>query len=249
MPGLTELCLYGDIGEDWWSGDGITEVHVLDGLKALDKDVDQHTIRINSPGGRVDTGLAIMNLLRSHAAQMKVINPAFKLETCNDGYAMSIASVIMMAGDVRTTCLGSITMIHDAWSGVYGNAGEMRKAAERLDMLSDNCADVYSKTCTPAGKDAPARNAEYFRTLMKAETYMVGDQAINCGLATQSDSTKTAQMHTELTPEKLQGRYVTMMTEHYKRRTFNRPKGSAALSITNAKAAQSRLALLLATMP
>ena len=245
MAAPTELCIYGDIGADWWSGDGITENHVLTGLRDMDKDAAKHVVRINSPGGRVDTGLTILNLLRSHSAQMKAVNPAFQLETVVDGYAMSSASVIFMAGDVRTVALGGVLMIHDAWSGVYGNADEMRKAADRLELLSNNCAQIYATLATPAGKDQPVRDSSYFRTLMQAETYMVGDQGVSHGLATQQDLGTEASMFAEFTPEKLKGHYVSMMTEHYKKRTYNRP--TAAKSILDAKAAHQRLQQLLAT--
>ena len=123
----TDLMLYGDIGLDWWSGDGITDEQVHASLQTLDPSASQHTVHINSVGGRVDTGLAIMNLLRAHSAQMQAVNPDFKLKTICEGYAMSIASVIFMAGDIRTVALGGVVMIHEAWNGCYGNAAEMRK--------------------------------------------------------------------------------------------------------------------------
>ncbi len=241
-----QIMLYGDIGSDWWTGDGITEEHVLEGLKSLDMEAPKHQVRINSPGGRVDTGLAIFNLLRHHKAQMKAINPAFQLETIVDGYAMSVASVIFMSGDKRIVCLGGIGMIHDAWCGMYGNAAEMTKAANRLDMLSENSADIYAKCCVPAADKEPVRDSMYYRGLMKEETYFIGEGMVKCGLATDYDSGLEAQMHTDLTPEKLKGHYTEMMTAHYKKRTYN--KATAANSIANVAAAKSRLALMLATV-
>lgn len=242
----TDLMLYGDIGADWWSGDGITETMVHDGLCLLDPTASAHNIRINSPGGRVDTGLAIMNQLRSHSAQMKASNPDFKLHTVCDGYAMSIASVIMMAGDVRTVALGGVVMIHDAWSGCYGNATEMRKAAETLDLLSENISDIYATLCTPAVNGTPARDRAYYRDLMKSETYMIGDDCVKKGLATNVDIAVTAALDKALTPEIMQGKYVHLMTAGYKKRTFSRP--TAAKSLTDAKLANQRLKMLLASV-
>lgn len=245
MP-QTELMIYGNIGQDWWSGDGITEMHVLEGMKELDPTAKDHYIRINSPGGQVNVGLTIMNLLLSHSAQMKVANPDFKLHTVCDGYAMSIASVIFMAGDVRTMALGSVGMIHDAWNGCYGNATEMRKTADTLDMLSSNIADVYANRCVAsADKDTP-RDTSFFRDLMKAETYMTGDEMVKKGLATELDTSVTAVLDASLTPEIMKGRYVEVMTAGYKKRTFNKP--TAAKSILDAKMAKQRLQLLIATL-
>lgn len=242
----TELCLYGDIGESWWSGEGVTESAVLEGLKSLDMSAEKHTIRINSPGGNVDTGLAILTLLRSHAAQMKAANPAFQLETSCDGYAMSSASVIFMAGDVRTVALGGVVMIHDAWTCCYGNSAEMTKMVDVLDKLSQNTANIYAALCTAPAKDAPARDSAYFRALMKEETYMIGDEAVNCGLATRQDIGTTASLCAALTPEKLKGRYAETMSKHYQRRTFTRAASSK--SLVDIKAAQQQLKQLQASL-
>lgn len=242
----TEICLYGDIGKDWWSEEGIDESMVLDALKTLDATAAKHTVRINSPGGNVDTGLAVLTLLRSHAAQMKAANPTFQLETSCDGYAMSSASVIFMAGDIRTVALGGVIMIHDAWTCCYGNATEMEKMCGVLDKLSQNTANIYAALCTPPAKDAPARDSTYFRGLMKEETYFIGDEAVNCGLATQQDISNTASLCAALSPEKLRGNYVATMTKHYQRRTFSRSQSSKTL--LDAKLAFQQFQQLKATL-
>lgn len=241
----TEICLYGDIGKDWWSEEGIDEVMVLDALKTLDQTAKQHTVRINSPGGNVDTGLAILTLLRSHAAQMKAANPDFKLETSCDGYAMSSASVIFMAGDIRTIALGGVLMIHDAWTCCYGNAAEMTKMVDVLDKLSQNTANIYAALCTKAAEKEPVRDSSYFRALMKDETYFIGDEAVNCGLATKQDITVTASLMASLTPERLKGKYVETMTKHYQRRTFK--KSQTSQSLVDTKLAMQQLRLLQAS--
>jgi ATP-dependent protease ClpP protease subunit len=242
---MNELLLYGDIGYDWWSNDGISEQVVAEGLKQLDPTAASHKIRINSPGGNVDTGLAILSLCRSHTAQMKAINPAFQLETVCDGYAMSSASVVFMSGDIRTISLGGIVMIHDAWSGCYGNAEEMAKMVTVLDKLSQNAANIYATLATPAEKDQPARNSAFFRALMKEETYFIGDEAIACGIATRQDVSVSASLFSELSPEKMKGRYVSLMTQHYQKRTYT--KATAAASVINSRLAAQRLALMAAT--
>lgn len=238
----TELMLYGDIGADWWSGDGITEEMVHEGLVGLDATAAKHVVHINSPGGRVDTGLAIMNLLRSHKEQMRATNADFKLETVCDAYAMSSGSVIFMAGDIRTIALGGIVMIHDAWSGCYGNAAELRKSADVMDKLSENIANIYAALCTPADKDAPARDAGYYRSLMLEETYMISNEAVTYGIATQLDPSLQANLCKDLTPENLKGKYVARMTAGYKKRTLSKP--TAAASLTNLKLALQRFKVL-----
>lgn len=235
----TEIMLYGDIGDTYWSY-GISEGDVLNGLKELDPSANQHDVRINSPGGDVATGLGIMNLLRSHSAQMKTFNPNFKLATIVDGYAMSVASVIMMAGDIRKIALGGIVMIHDAWCYAAGNATELRQAADRMEKLSVNAANIYA---TAVG--AKEKDAEYFRGLMTAETYFIGDEAVKAGLATECEQ-EQAQLFAELSPEKLKGHYAEVMVKTAKMRTYKRPLTAKALS--DRQEAAKRLELLSATL-
>lgn len=229
----TELSLYGDIGDSWW-GDGITAVDVRNNLRELDQNAPMHYIRINSMGGDVGEGLTIMNLLRAHAAAQRLTNPEFKLRTIVDGYAMSSASVIFMAGDERHIALGGVVMIHDAWSYTGGNATEMRKTADTLDKLSENAADIYATLCVPAEKSAAARDAAYYRNLMKAETYMTGDEAVSMGLATSVDKGIEAVLYTNFTPETMKGRddkghskYVAAMTTK-RNHIYNTPRNTKA---------------------
>ncbi len=61
-----EIWIYEEIGEDFWSGDGIT-------AKSFQKDLatikaGQIDLHINSPGGEVFDGITIFNLLKQHPA-------------------------------------------------------------------------------------------------------------------------------------------------------------------------------------
>ena len=87
-PTAAEILIYGDIGADPWGGES---VGALDFVRALaDLNVATLTARINSYGGSVADGLAIYNALRRHPAAVT---------TAIDGVAVSIASLIAMAGD------------------------------------------------------------------------------------------------------------------------------------------------------
>ena len=212
------LYLYGDIGSSYWF-EGITAKDVSLQLKDLDISASKHTIRFNSPGGLVDEGLAMMNVLRVHKTTMKAINPSFELETVCDGYCMSAATCPFMAGDIRTIALGGVFMIHDAWSYAGGDAKLLRKIADDLDKLSENAANIYAALCTPS-KD---RTAAFFRNLMTEETYFIGAEAVDVGLATQEDKASEAVLCASLTPENLKGHYVQRMTKDRIKTTYNRP--------------------------
>ena len=83
-----EMLLYGQIGFDWWGGEGTTAAEFHDKLAAIK--APRINLRINSPGGDVFDGLAIYNQLKRHNAEVVVDV---------DGYAASAASLVAMAGD------------------------------------------------------------------------------------------------------------------------------------------------------
>ena len=84
-------------------------------------------IYINSYGGDVFEGTAIYNQLKRHQAR-KVVHV--------DGFACSIASVIAMAGDEVIMPRNTLMMIHNMWMFACGNAAELRKAADDLDVIN-----------------------------------------------------------------------------------------------------------------
>lgn len=216
--------LYGDIGSAMWF-EGITDTEVVQQLRTLDIDAEKHYVRINSIGGLTAEGISIMNVLRAHKNTMKAYNEKFQLETVVDGYAMSAASLIYMAGDIRSVALGGVLMIHDAWSYLGGNAAECRKVAEQLDKVSDNAAGIYASLCSPDEK----RTKDYFRTLMQAETYFTGEESLAAGLSTNIEKDLQATVSKDLTPEILKGHYVQRMMTRTKT-TLSRPVNNAWLA-------------------
>lgn len=129
----TDIYVYGDIGESWYD-ESITASEFVEQLQKIDSDsIDLH---INSYGGSVADGLAIYNTVRQHRASVN---------TFNDGVAMSIASLILMAGDTVNVAENSITMIHAPWTVVGGNAPELREAADVLDTYAKSMASAYSR--------------------------------------------------------------------------------------------------------
>jgi len=126
-----EVLIYGDIGENWW-GDSVSAKEFAEELAELD--VDEITIRINSYGGAVADGLAIYNAIKRHPAHTVV---------AIEGVAISIASLIAMAGDEVTMSSNAIFMVHAPWGGLYGNAKELRDYAEVLDKYSTAMASSY----------------------------------------------------------------------------------------------------------
>jgi ATP-dependent protease ClpP protease subunit len=154
------IYVYDEIG--YWgvtASDFVAELSELAGVTQID-------LHVNSPGGDVFEGLAIMNCLRAHPANVT---------TYVDGIAASIASVIAMAGDQIVMGPHSQLMIHEGSALCIGNAADMRKTAELLDFQSDNIAGVYAARA--------GGTVEAWRALMVAETWYTAEEAVKAGLA------------------------------------------------------------------
>ena len=131
-----EVLIFGDIGDDWWEEESNTAISLIEQLNALPDEVQYITVRINSYGGRVSDGLAIHNALRRHPAQVSV---------SVEGVAVSIASLIAMAGDTVEMAANSLLMIHAPWTGAVGNSADMRRTADMLDTYADAMASSYAR--------------------------------------------------------------------------------------------------------
>lgn len=130
---LTEVFIYGDIGEDIFEG----TVSAKDFVEELQNiGPGKINVHINSFGGSVADGLAIYNAMKRHHASVY---------TYNDGVCMSVASLILMGGEVVNAADNSLTMIHAPWVIAAGNAVEFREKAEMLDTFAKAMASAYAR--------------------------------------------------------------------------------------------------------
>ena len=160
-----ELWVYEVIGEDWWTGGGVTANRVKSALEAM-AGVKTLNIFINSEGGDLFEAKAIHTLLRRFEGQ-KVVHI--------DGLAASAATLLAMAGDVVKMAPVATFMIHEAWTIAMGPADRFRAVADLLDLENGILAETYAKK-TGDSVDA-------MRELMKAETWMSATEALEAGFA------------------------------------------------------------------
>lgn len=158
-----EIFIYDTIGADWFGG-GITAKAIVEALEELGG--KRAIVRINSPGGVADEGIAIYNALKRYKGGV---------DTVVDALAASAASVIALAGESRTTSSGGRWMIHRALALSVGNSVEMRKTADILDTYDRSLVEIYSG---PLGK-----TEDEILDLMTAETWYTADEAIAAGLS------------------------------------------------------------------
>lgn len=122
------------------------------------------TIRLNSQGGNVIDGLAIYNLLDQYQAEKTVVV---------DGMALSIASVVAMAGNRREIAENAWFMVHNPNNEASGDGDQLRDMATLLDGMRDQLAGIYAKK---SGK-----TPDECKSLMAVETWMTGKQAVEAG--------------------------------------------------------------------
>lgn len=158
------ITMFDQIGEDFWSGGGVTAKKVAAQLRAIgDRPVEVH---LNSPGGDMFEGIAVYNVLREHPQDITV-----KVM----GMAASAASIIAMAGDRIEIGAASFLMIHNCWVLAMGNRHDMQQTAEWLAPFDQAMVELYAAR----SGQAPADISKW----MDAETYMSGSQAIERGFA------------------------------------------------------------------
>ena len=127
-------------------------------------DVELH---VNSPGGDVHEGVALINVLRAHPGRVTAIV---------EGLAASAASFIVAGGADRVIMRPhSEVMVHSPWMALEGDGPTLVKAAGDLERLGGTLARVYA--------DRAGGTPEHWAELMAAETWFTADEAVAAGLA------------------------------------------------------------------
>jgi len=166
-----EVYIYDVIGKDW-SGEGITGESVSEALDQLKG--ARATVRVNSPGGVADEGIAIYNVLKRYEGGV---------DTYNDALAASAASIVFLAGENRYAGVGSRVMIHRALTIDIGNASQLRKTADTLETYDSSLVEIYSEYMSESPEEILA--------LMEAESWYGVDAAVEHGFATAKTGKKT----------------------------------------------------------
>jgi len=153
-----DIMIYEEIG--FWgisAKDFATDIKALGGVKLLN-------VFINSPGGSIIDGTAIYNTLKNHSARVVVHI---------DGVALSMGSLIAMAGDHIAMAENGLMMVHNPQGGAAGEAKDLRKTAEIMDKMKANMANTY------AGRTGI--DVDTIVSLMDDETWMNAEEALDFG--------------------------------------------------------------------
>lgn len=164
-----DVYIFGDVTSMPWLESDVAAHTFTTDLANLGA-VSDITCHISSYGGEVEEGLAIFNALLAHPAHVTTI--------C-EGQACSIASVIFMAGDDRIMREASALFVHDCWTSAQGDADDLRKIADALDAQMLACKAAYMR----GGIDADTLDA-----MLKADTWLTPEMAVEHGFATSIDT-------------------------------------------------------------
>lgn len=128
---------------------------------------EELVFEINSGGGSVYTGFEMFTLIRGHKNTVAEVQ----------SIAASAASVFMAGcGTVRMSPVAQV-MIHRASTYAAGNSRDMKEAKQMLDTIDESILSAYVEKS--GGKTDKAE----FAKMMRNETFMTAQEAIECGLA------------------------------------------------------------------
>lgn len=128
------------------------------------------SLYINSPGGSVTAGLAILDT-------MNHVKP--NVSTVCVGIAASAAAVILAAGEKgkRYALPNAEVMIHQPWGGAEGQASDIEITAKHILATRDRLNKILAKnTGQPLEKIEKDVDRDYFMMADEAKKYGLIDQ-------------------------------------------------------------------------
>ena len=161
----SELFLVGEINSD-------TASKLIQKLMYLDqKDLNEITLYINSPGGEVISGLAVYDYI-------KIMKSPVRTVTIGD--AASMGAIIFLAGEKREMLPHTRILIHDPSYGHLDVSGkkphEIQRGVDSLNKIRETLAEIISEKTNKSLDEIYGITAE--------DNYFTAEEAIDFGLAT-----------------------------------------------------------------
>lgn len=167
---MDDLLIYGDIG---WEN---TAKEVQEKLNEFDDEPVR--VRINSGGGDVYEGIAILNTLRAYSGDITVVI---------ESLAASAASFIAVGTGGRVVIRPNAeVMVHKAWAMLSGNADDIDKMRADLARQDVKLAKIYA--------DRAGGSLDDWLSVMAAETWYTADEALAAGLVDEIEDAKQPAM-------------------------------------------------------
>ena len=163
---MNDLLIYGDIGWENTAKQVQEKLNEFDGAPVR--------VRINSGGGDVYEGIAILNTLRAYAGDITVVI---------ESLAASAASFIAVGAGGRVVIRPNAeVMVHKAWAMLSGNADDIDKMRADLARQDVKLAKIYADRAGGAPDD--------WLSVMAAETWYTAEEALAAGLVDEIEDAK-----------------------------------------------------------
>lgn len=168
------IYIYDVISADW----GVSALSVIDAINQAG-DAKTLNIHINSPGGDVFEGRAIMAAISAYRG---------KTVAKIDSLCASAATSIALACNEIEMSDGAFFMIHNASGMAWGDKTALRETANVLEKIEGAIVNDYT---TRTGKDE-----QEIRDLMQAETWFTANEALDYGFIDRIVEKSTAAKNT-----------------------------------------------------
>lgn len=163
-----EVWVYGDIVDDAWWDNEVSPVTIRNALDEMGQ-VSTLNIRVNSCGGSVYAGNAIINILDGYRRKTGA-----KINAYIEGIAASMGSGIPMVADKIYMAENAMYMLHKPFTLVYGNSAELEKNIEILEKAEETLVTNYMRHFKGTEDD--------LRQMLSDETWLTAKEAIEYGL-------------------------------------------------------------------
>ena len=174
----TDIHLFGSITKYPWNRGDKSAASLVDELKQLD--ADEIHLHIDSLGGSVPEAFGMYQTLLQHPA---------KITTYADGFVASAALYPFLAGDVRIATSTSAFYFHEVATYAEGYAEDLHKAADQVALITDIGINAFV--------ERTGQKREKIAQLMKDETWMTPEEALQLGLATSVMRAESGNAYTQ----------------------------------------------------
>jgi ATP-dependent Clp protease protease subunit len=164
--GIAVMRLYEEIGENPWTGSGVTAKSFADKLDGFGEIKRLH-LHINCLGGDAFAAHAMHSTIKDHKASSKT--------AYIDGVCASAATLVACGADRVVARYNTSYMVHYPWGVCMGDAEEMKKAAKDLEAVTVPIVNTYKK------KVGNKLTEEEIHALMAEETWMTPEEALENG--------------------------------------------------------------------
>lgn len=163
-----DVFIYGEITKYAWEEYGeVSSITFKNELDSLGDGIETINLYINSPGGSVFEAMAIIAMLQRHPAN--IISHI-------DGLAASCASVLPMISKRIIMPSNALMMIHHAMTGAWGNAKQLRKAADDVERISKAMCQHY------LDRAGDKMTEEQLYEMLEEDKWLTAEQCLELGL-------------------------------------------------------------------